>query len=86
MKLFGRNENEVDGLVSTTQMVSQDIGMEFGIKKCGVVIMKRGKLIKSDGIQLINGETIKEVGEEGYKYLGILEIDKIKRIRNERLV
>ena len=26
----------------------------------------------------MNGETIKEVCEEGYKYLGILELDKVK--------
>ena len=52
--------------------------MEFGIKKCGVVIMKRGKSNKTDGIVLPNGETIKEVEKDGYKYLGILELDNIK--------
>ena len=51
--------------------------MEFGIKKCGTVTMKRGKLIKSSGNQLSNGETIKEVDEIGYKYLGILEWDQV---------
>ena len=40
--------------------------------------MKKGKLSKTEGIQLVNGETIKEVCEEGYKYLGILELDKVK--------
>ena len=43
------------------------IGMEFGIKKCGVVIMKREKLSKTDGIVLPNGETNKEVEKSGYK-------------------
>ena len=52
--------------------------MEFGIKKCGTVTMKRGKLIKSNGIQLSSGETINEVDEKGYKYLGILELDQVK--------
>ena len=56
---------------------SEDIGMMFGVQKCGVVVMKRGKVVKSDGIQLPNGESIKSVGEEGYKYLGMLEIDEI---------
>ena len=59
-------------------MFSNDIGMEFGMKKCGVLKLKRGKIVESEGIQLINGETMKEVGEEGYTYLGILELDKIK--------
>ena len=41
LKLFGKNEREIDSLVKTVQVISKDIGMEFGIKKCGVVIMKR---------------------------------------------
>ena len=78
LKLFGKNEREIDSLVKTVQVISKDIGMEFGIKKCGVVIMKRGKLNKTDGIVLPNGETIKEVEKDGYKYLRILELDNIK--------
>ena len=78
LKLFGKNEREVDSLVSTVKKVSEDIGMEFGINKCGTATMKRGKLIKSNGIKLSNGETINEVDEKGYKYLGILELDKVK--------
>ena len=78
LKLFGSSEREIDSLVKTVQGVSTDIGMEFGIKKCGVVIMKRGKLSSTDGIVLPNGETIKEVEKDGYRYLGILELDKLK--------
>ena len=40
--------------------------------------MKCGKLVTSEGIVLANGENIKAVNSEGYKYLGILELDKIK--------
>ena len=35
-------------------------------------------MCKSEGIKLINGQTIKEVNDEGYKYLGILELDNFK--------
>ena len=52
--------------------------MEFGLKKCGVTVLERGKLSKKEGIQLVNGETIKEVGEEGSMYLGIMELDRVK--------
>ena len=45
---------------------------------CGVTVLKRGKPCKTEGIQLVNGETIKVVCVEGYKYLGILELDKMK--------
>ena len=43
LKLYGKSENEMKGLVSTVEVFSQDIGMELGIKKCGVIIMNRGK-------------------------------------------
>ena len=78
LKMFAKNKNEIERLVSTVQVISQDIGMQFGVKKCGVTIMKRGKLVECEDIELTNGESIKEVGDEGYKYLGILELDKIK--------
>ena len=52
--------------------------MEFGQKKCGVVILKKGKLFKFDGIHLPNQEIMKELDENGYTYLGILELDEIK--------
>ena len=78
LKMFAKSKNEIDSLVSTVQVISQDIGMQFGINKCGVIIMKRGKLVKSEDIRLTNGESIKEVSDQGYKYLGILELDKIK--------
>ena len=56
----------------------EDISMELGQKKCGVVILKKGKLFKFDGIHLPNQEIMKELDENGYTYLGILELDEIK--------
>ena len=79
LNFFCQNdERELDSLVSTIQLFSCDIGMEFGLKKCGVTVLKRGKLNKTEGIQLVNSETMKEVCEEGYKYLGIAKLDKVK--------
>ena len=78
LKVYGKDKTEIDSLVSTVQLISQDIGMEFGIKKCGVVVLKRGNLWKSEGIKLINRQTIKEVDDKGYKYLSIPELDKFK--------
>ena len=72
LKLFGKSEREIDSLVKTVQVISKDIGMELGVKKCGVAVMKRGKLSNTDGVVLPNGETIKEVEKDGYRYLGIL--------------
>ena len=40
--------------------------------------MKRGKLVLFDGIEMPDGNTIREVEESGYKYLGVLEADDLK--------
>ena len=54
------------------------MGMEFGIRKYGLHILKRGKIVRHQGIELPNGETMKEMEHEGYTYLGIVKLDKIK--------
>ena len=49
--------------------------MEFSTKKCGTLVLKRGKVVRSDGLELPSGERIQN---GGYKYLGITEFDRIK--------
>ena len=78
LKLFGKNEKEIESLIKTVEVFSCDIGMDFGTKKCGVACVKTGKLSKTEGLRLLSGKIITEVNEEGYRYLGIIELDKIK--------
>ena len=40
--------------------------------------MKRGKVIRYEGVKLPSCEVMKEVKKEGYIYLSIVELDKIK--------
>ena len=40
--------------------------------------MKRGKVVRCEGIRLPNCEVMKEVEKEECKCLGIIELDKIK--------
>ena len=42
LKLYEKSEDQIDSLVRTVHSVSADVGMEFGIRKCGVLMMKRG--------------------------------------------
>ena len=78
LKLFSKNEEQIESLIQTTHIFSTDIGMEFGIKKCGVLILKRGKIVRCDGIELPNVELIKEVEQDGYTYLGIVKEKEMK--------
>ena len=43
MKLFAQNKGELETLIQTVRIYSQDTGMEFGIEKCAMIIMKSGK-------------------------------------------
>ena len=48
--------------------------MEFSIEKCAILVMKSVKRHLTDGLELLNQDKIKKLGEkETYKYLGILE-------------
>ena len=78
LKLFFKSEEQMNTLVTTAHAFSTDFGMEFGMKKYGILIMKRGKVVRCEGIKPPNCELIKEVEKGGYKYLGIVELDKIK--------
>ena len=68
----------MDSLVQTVRVFSKDIEMELGIEKCAMLVMEKGKIAKSAGIELPDGKVIKSLQEGGsYKYLGILEADKL---------
>ena len=50
IKLFAKNERELETLIHAVRIYSQDIGMEFGIEKCAMLVMKSGKRRMTDGI------------------------------------
>ena len=75
-----------DSLVRTADIVTKDIGLNLGVGKCGILAMKRGKEVECNGKELKNGEEIGQIGEEGCKYLGVLEKGDIcqKEMKNNR--
>ena len=46
-KLYAKSEEQTNTLVKTVYVFNTNMGMEFGIKKCGILTMKRGKVVKS---------------------------------------
>ena len=50
LKLYSKSEKTLDFLIQTVRIFSEDIGMQFGIDKCAMLVVKRGKTVKSDGI------------------------------------
>ena len=68
LKLYSRNEKELDLLVQTICIFSKDIGMEFGIGKCAMLVIEKGEIVKSVGIELPDGSHYRKV-----KVISILE-------------
>ena len=74
LKLYSKTEKTLDSLIQTVLIFSNDIKMEFGIEKCAILVLKRGKVIKSEGIKLPDNRKMRSLDEnEEYKYLGILQ-------------
>ena len=81
IKLFAKNEKQLETLIHAIKIYSQDIGMEFGIEKCALLVMKSGKRHMTDGMELPSQNKIRTLGEnESYKYFGILEADSSKQV------
>ena len=72
LKLFAKSKNQIDSLVQTVHIFSENIGMQFGMKKCGLLIMEKGKVVRTDGIRLPDGQYTKDINETGYICLEIL--------------
>ena len=78
LKLHSKSEKALDSLIQTVRIFSEDIGMQFGIDKCAMLVRKKGRIVKSDGIQLPNDKVIKTLEEgQSYKYLGLLEAGEV---------
>lgn len=70
LKLYSKKENDLTLLINNVKTFSNDINMKFGFDKCARLIIHRGKVKTTDGLEL-EGSTIRDVESEGYKYLGI---------------
>ena len=80
LKIFAKEEAGLDSLLHTVRVFSSNICMEFGIEKCAIMIMNRGKVSRSNGIKLPCEQVIMRLNaEEGYKYLGVVESDTIMK-------
>ena len=87
LKLYAKDDSDLEGLLQTVKRFSDDIGMQFGLSKCAKATFKRGKLVSATNIHLDLNTTIRELEQnDTYKYLGIDEGDGIQHsLMKERL-
>ena len=61
LQLNSKSERALDSLTQTVRIFSKDTGFQFGIDKWAMLVMKKGKIVKSDGIQLPNDKVLKSL-------------------------
>ena len=89
LKLYAKDDNELEGLLRIVKGFSDDIGMVFGLSKCAKATFKRGKLEKYDHVRLDDETMIKDLEQEKvYKYLvnessGIQHVAMTQKLKKE---
>ena len=58
LKMYSCNEKGLNSLVQTVCVFSEDIEMQFGIEKCAMLVMEKGKIMKSVSIELPDGQVV----------------------------
>ena len=71
IKLYAKNEQDIDSWIHLIRVFSSNIGMKFGLVKCRHLIVNRGKMKSTSGISLQEGQ-VDDI-DESYKYLGTLQ-------------
>ena len=72
LKLYTRSEKELNSLIQSVRVFSKDIGKQCRVKKCAVLMLKRGRKIKSEGVKIPENNLIRSLQKnDGYKYLGV---------------
>ena len=65
--LYSKSERALDSLIQTLRIFGEDTGMQFGIDKCAILVTKKGKIVKSDGVEIPKEKRVKSL-EEGVSF------------------
>ena len=66
LKRYGGSQPYIDSLIKAAYTVTNDIGMRFGIDKCGIMAICRSKQPECERITIGNGEVIDEIDNNSY--------------------
>ncbi|KAI5713836.1 hypothetical protein M8J76_006261 [Diaphorina citri] len=78
LKIYANGEEQLRHLIELVSNFSQSICMSFGLEKCNVLHVKKGKVCEPVNMTLSNDVTISCLNkDEHYKYLGLQQQIKI---------
>ena len=66
LKRYGGSQPYIDSLIKTAYTVKNDIGMRFGIHKCGIMAIRRSKQSECERITIGSGKVIDEIDNNSY--------------------
>lgn len=79
LKIYASNNTQLQDILKVVHSISQDIGMTFGLSKCQIVNVHKGKVVNAPEVEL-DGMIISAMATNGdpYKYLGFLQTNKME--------
>ena len=82
IKLFAKNEKELETLIHAVRIYSQNIGMEFGIEICARLVMKSGKW-HTTGIEICARLVMKSGKWHTTDGMKLTNQDKVRTLREK---
>ena len=76
-KLYAKSERKLDLFTQTIRAFADDVSTVFGLEKCAILVVKKGKIVRKEGIQLPDEMHMGEVNFEKCKYLEVLQLELI---------
>ena len=84
LKLYAKNNKELEGLLSTMKQFSDDMSMEFELGKCAKATFRKGKFTRTIAVELDIDKIIRDLDQaETYDYL---EIDEGNGIQHSKII
>ena len=74
LKLYAKSGRKLDSLIQIVRIFSDNVEMVFGLEKCAVLVLKRGKMIRTEGIELPDRKCIREVIHNGIQVFGSVAV------------
>ena len=81
LKVYQENHKTLKDVNEMIVQASNDTSACYGVAKCAEVVFERGKMVKGEGLQVLNERmrTIDPDENEIYKFLGVEQADGIKK-------
>ena len=77
LKVFERSKEDLEAAVEGVEELSAAVGMTLGAGKCAVAHLRSGRIRQRGGVEL-RSDSIEEISDSTYRYLGIEQVIGIR--------